>query len=310
MKNKLPYSPHDLLPAPDPKSVNYPIDYFYNKVAKHLIKDTVRIMDNGLCIDIDKVIELESELASQLAEVEEELQNSKIITTYLEGRYSKQIKAYKEDRASKLRDASYYLVPFKYKDMTHRSYFMDEYAKEQGWSSPEDKLPTGVGKWPANLVKKYAKTNVLLTMLLEGKLPENTPTLVRAMQRLASDKASMYNDKYLTQIEDPKVPYPKFNPASPQQKRELFEMLGIESEETSKDTGLASWNRTQIERVNKLTTDDGIREFTQSFIDYSFAAIIKNNFIEAFYTYSVEGRLYGQYKLLGAKSGRYTSSNP
>lgn len=303
MTTKIPYSPHDLLPAPDPKTIEYPLDYFYNNVAKHLIKDTVRVMDNGLHIDIDKVIKLEEELVTQLQEVENELMSNPVIVRYLEYRYKKEIKAYKEDRKSKFRDPSYYLVPFKYKDMVHRSYFMDEYAKAQGWSIPEEKLPTGVGKWPMKLVKKYAKTNVLLTMLIEGKLPEDTPTLLKAMDKLAIDKANMYNEKYISQIHNPVVPYPKFNPASSQQKQELFAMLGIESEEVSKKTGLPKWDRSQVELVNKKTTDPEIREFTQCFIDYSFAAIIKNNFIEAFYTYSVDGRLYGQYKLLGAKSG-------
>lgn len=304
------YSPHDQLPAPEPRLTEYPLGHFYHNTAKYLIKDTVRIMDNGLHIDIDKVIELEETLADQLKEVEQELAKNPLIKKYLELRYSAEIEAYIQDRKSKMRDSSYYLVPFKHNNMTHRSYFMDEYAKVQGWGSPEEKLPTGVGKWPTSLVKKYAKTNRLLQMLLEGTLPDNTPIISKAMTKLAEDKAKLYNEKYIEQVQKPNVPYPVFNPGSSKQKQELFGMLGIESEETSKDTGLPKWDRDQVERVNKETDDEDVRHFTQCFIDYSFAAIIKNNFIEAFYNYSVDGRLYGQYKLLGAKSGRFTSSNP
>jgi DNA polymerase-1 len=147
-------------------------------------------------------------------------------------------------------------------------------------------------------------------MLLDGTIPANTPTISKAMTRLAEDKAKMYNEKFVEQTKKPTVPFPTFNPGSSKQKQELFEMLGIESEATSKETGLPKWDRAQVERVNKETDDENVKHFTQCFIDYSFAAIIKNNFIEAFYNYSVDGRLYGQYKLLGAKSGRYTSSNP
>jgi hypothetical protein len=47
------YSPHDLLPACEPRTCNADPVKFYDTVAKHLIKDTVRIMDNGLPIDLN-----------------------------------------------------------------------------------------------------------------------------------------------------------------------------------------------------------------------------------------------------------------
>ena len=307
---KLPYSPHDQLPAPMPRDTKYSQDHFYQNTAKYLIKDTVRIMDNGLAIDLDKVMDLEEVLVEQLSEVKSELGANPLISKYLELENKEEIATYIEDRKSKMRTAEHYMVPFNSKNMHHRSYFMEAYAKSRGWSSPEDKLPTGVGKWPVTLVRKYAKGSVLLQMLLKGNLPENTSFIGIAMRKLAEDKAEIYNNKYLMQVENPEVPFPTFNPASPKQKQQLFKMLDIESEEISKKTGLPSWDRDQVERVNKETQDVEVRNLTQSFIDYSFAAIVKNNFVEAFYKYSVDGRLYGSYKLLGAKSGRYTSSGP
>jgi DNA polymerase I-like protein with 3'-5' exonuclease and polymerase domains len=305
------YSPHDQLPAPEPRHTEYPLDHFYQNTAKPLIKDTIRIMDNGLAIDMDRVIELEATLAEQLQEVEKELAANPLIKKYLEKAHKSAVKAYVVDRKARMRTPADYEGPFKHKDPIHRSYFMEEYAKTRGWSSPDaGKLPTGVPKWSANLVKKYAKSNVLLQMMLEGNLPEDTESLVVAMRKLAQDKANLYNNKYVAQVENPEVPFPKFNPASPKQKQELFAMLGLESEEVSKKTGLPSWDRTQIERINEETQEEEIKNLTQSFIDHSFAAIVKNNFIEAFYTYTVDGRLYGTYKLLGAKTGRYTSATP
>ncbi|MHB8098113.1 MAG: DNA polymerase [Sulfuricurvum sp.] len=131
-----------------------------------------------------------------------------------------------------------------------------------------------------------------------------------AMHLLAEHKVAIYNEKYLEAIASPKVPVPAFNPASPPQKQTLFKWLNLESDKASKDTGLPSWDRDEVERINKTTDNPDIKHFTQCFIDHSFAAIVRNNFIEAFYKYTVNDRLHGQYKLLGAKSGRYTSSQP
>ena len=85
------YSPWSLLPSPEPRTVSPPIDYFYHHVAKHLISDTVRIMSNGIHIDLDKVSELEETLDNQLLKVKAELAGNPYIQRYLEERYSHQL---------------------------------------------------------------------------------------------------------------------------------------------------------------------------------------------------------------------------
>jgi hypothetical protein len=307
--SNLDYSPHQLLPAPEPCTVSPPEGQFYHSVAKHLIRDTVRLMNNGLSIDLDKVEELEAVLDEQLATVATELASNLYIGEYLKRDNSKQLKAYIADRKSKCRDVSYYLKPFKHSDMHHRSYFMHLFAQQQSISEPSDLLPTGIPKWPANTVRKLAKQLPVLSRLLDGTLTSH-PLLDASMQLLAQHKANIYNSKFLAQIESPDVPYPVFNPASSLQKRELFSMLGIESESTSKTTGEPSFNRDEIERIHRETTDEHIKHLTQCFIDHSFAAIVRNNFIEAFYKYTVDGKLYGNLKLFGTKTFRLTSNQP
>lgn len=297
------------LPAPEARYTEYYTRHFYHNTAKHLIKDTVRIMMNGLPINLNKVQDLEEVLVEQLQRVDEVLAANILVSAYLRKRHGKQIDAYKEDRASKLRGSDYYLKPFKHSDMAHRSFFMKVYSKEHDLPVVEEELFEGIPKWPAAKVKKLSETRPILKRLLAGELPDTNPYVQEAMILLAETKAALHNKSYFAQIQNPEIEFPKFNPGSPKQKAELFEMLGIESNSTT-DTGAPQWNRDEIERVNKETDDPDIKELTQALIDHSFAAIIQNNFIKAFYNYTIDGRLYGTLRLLGAKSARYTSQNP
>lgn len=308
--NEVGYSPWNLLPQPEPKIVNYELDFFYHNVAKHLVKDTVRIMMNGLHIDLDKVEELESTLDDQLVKVQSELANNPLIAKFQQLQHKKEIENYILDRRSKMRNVQHYIKEFDPKNITHRSYFMYLFSQQHNLPQPTALLPgTEIPKWDAKLIKKFADSRPVLQRLLAGTLTTHQ-LIPKAMTLLATHKCDIYNQKYIEAIKSPDVPLPIFNPASSTQKQALFAWLGIESDTLSKKTGLPSFNRDEIERINKETTDEDVRHLTQCFIDYSYAAIVRNNFIEAFYKYTVNDRLYGQYKLLGAKTGRYTSSNP
>lgn len=303
------YSIWEQLPAPEARYTEYYTRHFYQNTAKHLIKDTVRIMMNGLPIDLDTVQELEVVLVEQLARVDEVLAANILVSAYLRKRHGKQIDAYKEDRASKLRGSDYYLKPFKHSDMAHRSFFMKVYSQEHDLPVVEEELFEGIPKWTAARVKKLSETRPILKRLLAGELSDTNPFVQKAMLLLAETKAALHNKSYFAQIQNPEIEFPKFNPGSPQQKAELFGMLGIESNSTT-DTGAPQWNRDEIERVNKETDDPDVKELTQALIDHSFAAIVQNNFIKAFYNYTVDGKLYGTLRLFGAKSFRLTSQNP
>jgi hypothetical protein len=304
------YSPHDQLPAPVPKETQYLSRHFYENTAKHLIKDTVRIMMNGLHIDLNKVVELEATLDTILAEVDATLAENPIIKEFQQIQHAKLIEKYIQCRQTKLRPTEYYVVRFKHEDKVHRSYFMYVYTKSKDISQPKDLLPTGVPQWSARLVKKFSNEHPLLKKLLDGELSSTHPMVVEAIQLLAKHKADMYNEKYIRQIKAPNVPVPPFNPGSPLQKRALFEWLGIESENKSKKTDEDSFNREEIERIYKETVDEDVKQIAAQLIEHSFAAIVRNNFIKGFYTYTVNSRLHGNLVLFGAKTFRLTSNSP
>lgn len=304
----LAYSPHDLLPAPVPSTVNPPEDYFYSQVVKHLLPTTIRLMNTGLPIDLNRVEQLEAELDQILADVHATLAANPHIQAYLQSRYASQIAAYQAAQSAKLKLPSDFSITFDHKKPEHRSYFMHLYALSQSLPLPADSLPTGISKWSSRDVQKLSASRPILQRLLAGQLrPSETQP---AIDLLTQHKADLRNKSTRAKIDSPNITYPVFNPASPIQKGELMDQLGLKSEATSKTTGADKWDRAQLERLLKEATDPATIELLQALIDFSFAAIVRNNFIEAFYNYTVDGRLHGQYKLFGALSFRFTSSSP
>lgn len=306
------YSPWSQLPSPVPRdSVDtYPEGFFYHNTAKHLINDTVRIMMNGLPIDLKKVEELETELTSILLDVQNRIDSNPLVQQFQKLEHSLQLRDCKEQCKRSMRSVESFLVKFNPKNIAHRSYYMEVFAQEVGLHSPSDELPCGTPKWSAALVKKLSSTYRHLNDLLDGTVPEGSPRAIKAMFNMAAKKAERYNQKYLERIKTPDLELIPFNPGSSQQKQKFFAWLGEESETISERTGNDSWSRAEVERLNAMTPDEGLVEFTSALIDHSYASIVKSNFINAFYSYTVNGRLHGNYNLLGALSGRFTSNSP
>lgn len=265
-------------------------------------------MANGIPISMDKVMELEKVLDDVLAQVNETLYNNPIIRQFQADRFKDYCDEFTAEQLSKMRKPSDFIKPFNCSDMTHRSYLMHVLSLHH--PSPSDSLPTGITKWTLQHAKAHLD-HPTVALLISKQLTDNNRYVKQAMQLLGEHKAAIHNKRYEDNIANlTEADLPPFNPASSVQKQLLFASLGIESESTSKDTGLPKWNRDEVERVNKSTSDPAIKELTQAFIDHSFGAIVKNNFIQAFYSYTINGTLYGSIKLFGAKSFRLTSSDP
>lgn len=311
------YSPHDQLPAPEPRTIRPDEFYFYDNTIKYLVKDVVRIMANGIPIDLKKVRELESTIDNVLEAVDDVVQNHSLIKEFQKQQHKYLIADFIEETKAKMKPASHFLKSFDCSNAIHRSYLMHIIGLDDYMMPPSEDIiyyseDCVIYKWSARDVKERMKTCSHPTIkLLDAKQVDPTNRYaVAAMKLLAEHKAELYNRKYQEMLDKPPETVPPFNIGSSKQKQLFFSFLNIESESQSKTTGLPSWSRDEIERVNKETAEPLIKEITQAFSDYSSGAIIKQNFIPAFYKYTVDGNLYGTLRLFGAKTFRLTSQDP
>lgn len=309
------YSPHDQLPAPEPRTIRPNEFYFYDNTVKYLVKDVVRIMGNGIPIDLKKVRELEVTIDNVLEAVDNVVQNHPLVKEFQKQQHKFLITDFIEETKTKMKPPSHFLKSFDNSNAIHRSYlvYIINLEKSLPLQPSEPIYSFGdciIYKRSVRDIKNIASLHPCLNLLNLKQVDPTNRYAIQAMQLLAEHKAEVYNRKYLEALERPPDTVQPFNIGSSKQKQLFFAFLGVESESLSKTTGLPSWSRDEIERVNKETTDLTIKEITQAFSDYSSGAIIKQNFIPAFYKYTINDRLYGTLRLFGAKTFRLTSQDP
>ena len=293
------------LPMPMPKDYDPGPKFFYENFVKQFIPDMIQMMSNGMHIDKKAVEELRAVIEEVQTSIYERIEKSEIINDYRKSRLPKLQKEHYEKATKSVRDYTYYLTNYKPADMVHRTWVINTYLGRKG--KARDKKE----KWSVKDLKQYNiffKDNLVSEIIAKRPLSANK-YVVEGMRELAKYKADMWNKVRYENAETP-VPLPDFNPNSSLQIKELFEMLEIEPLAFSPDTGEASWGREQIEQVQKEVTDEAILDVLEILIDNSFSAIIKNNFLKAFDTFTVDGVLHGNIVLFGAKSFRNTSNSP
>lgn len=320
--------PWKLLPAPPPMETTYEPDFFYNNVAKPLIADTVRIMMNGLPIDINKVEQLEKVLDETLLDVMSRLDSNPIILEFITQKQQKAEESYKQEQTLKMKTPEDFLKEFKPKDMVHRSFFMYCFSQGKSLTQPLDEISPGIPKWTAKDVRAISSDYLVLQQLLEGTISSTNKFVQEAVALVAKTKAETYNASYIANITSlAKVPKQLFNPGSAHDKHfVLVDMLGLESTEYTKayktyerdydrwtrygrgEEPVApplkySWPRDVLGSLLPEVSDQNTKDLLEALMDYSMNAIIKQNFIPAFYKHTHNDRLFGNYTLLGAKTG-------
>ena len=301
----------ELLPLSNPSSFDpseKEPDYFYKNFIQPMIKDIIRLTATGINIDQDAVEELRTTVLDVLDSVDKKLSNNPIIKKFREHQYKIKYKEYLKEMESKKKTIDDFIKPYKPDNIVHRTYVVNMILQLEHLKKYK------LNKWTVNDIKKLLQIEYveLLQNIIDKKdLPIDILDL--AMCNLAKDKMVIYNkshyeDKIASKTFDDIVP--KFNAGSSNQKAELLTNFLNYEPLSLTEGGAPQWNRKNLEMILYTVKDKNIKEIIQCLIDYSFSAIIQDNFINAFDKFTVDNVLYGNIKLFGAKSYRPTSNNP
>lgn len=298
--------PWQHLPMPKPCDYDPGPDWFYRNFVQPLIADSVKMMCAGIHIDYEAVEDLRATIDDVLNNVDSLLLRNTVIQRYQEQRAVVAQKVHYAKSTEAIRTVEDY-----YRDydgsVIHRTWVVNTYLKSIG--AEKDVKDS----WTAAALKSYNifKDDRKLSGIIDKTLQKNSPVLVAGMQALAEFKTELWNrPRY--EKGNTKAKLEPFNPGSAKQKQELFAMLGIEPMAFSDKTDEGSWGREYIELLLKQSTgeDKSLDQVLECIIDHSFSGIIRNNFLKAFDTYTLDNVLHGNLKLFGAKTFRNTSNSP
>lgn len=300
--------PFELLPMPAPRDFDPGAEdklFFYRNFIKPMIPDAIHMTNQGLHIDDNAVEELRITIDKVLKSVQERLEANQLIKQYQNSRLPEEQRKHAEKATQALRTVDYYLKPYKPGDMVHRTWLVNEHLLRI------HKIEDARDKWTVKDLKQY---NIFLKdpffqALIDKRHIENSRFVKAAMLKLAHYKLDLWNIPRQEKAAQP-VDLEDFNPGSSKQCKEFFELMNVEPVAFSKDTGEASWSRDALEEVRTYTENPDLVLVLDAMIDYSYSAIIKNNFLKAFDSFTIDGVLHGNIKLFGAKSFRPTSNSP
>ena len=327
--------PWEWLPTPMPRDYDPGPTFFYYQIIKPMIPDFIKMMHTGLLIDEEQSQNLKQILDNEINEIQHKLNNNPIICKFQNKQIKQNRSKLHKQQIAKLRTIDYYYKPYKNGDMTHRTALINYILQNDNYAHDQRE------KWTVNDLKKY-KTIVLhylFDQIISKTVDPNDKIVVKAMESLAQQKLDIYNKAVMAKVEQvtEEQLVPPFNPGSSQQKYKLLsDMLGYESNKESKaylkymkelsygkipvdkrgkekkKPNRWSWGRDELEFLLKTLPNDkkDLKELLQLLVDYSFRAIVRNNFIEAFDAFTIDSWLHGNIKLLGAVSGRNTSDKP
>lgn len=281
-------------------------EFFYENIVEPLTKDMIRMMCTGIHIDYDAVEQLRSTIDKVLSNVDATLLRNEIIQKFQEKRAVKAQAGHYAKHTENIREPEFFLREYS-GTVEHRTAVVNNYLESIGYEKDVKE------KWTVKDLKTYNvfKNDPILEQIISKDISNSHRVVKAGMQALAEAKAELWNRPRYDKANS-KAPVDPFNPGSAPQKQELFEMLGIEPLAFSDKTGDGSWGREYVEALQKQMGDSDpvLNEVMQCIIDHSYSGIIRNNFLKAFDTFTIDGVLHGNIRIFGAKSFRPTSNSP
>lgn len=249
------FSPYDLLPVPIPykDTTTYNDLYFYNNVVKHLVVDFIRMMNNGIPINLGKVIILEELIDNVIDTAQTKLNDNPLIQKYLQHEDTQYKTEYITNLQNNKKTKECFKTEFNPKNKIHISYVINTYLHSIQRS---DLI---LETWTKKDLKKL--NQIISSVFIQNFLNNNITTDVQnhinnGMEVLQTTKYNYYiTNKITNKIEDIKTKTIKevFNPHSTKQVVDLLALYNIKTEAKTKK-GNTQVNRSVLENLHTLLT--------------------------------------------------------
>lgn len=304
----------DVYPMVHPKERSYSRYWFYQNVARQLSALTLEFTANGIHFDRDKLQDLDTKLEDIINNMYAKVRDLPTVIESWEamrnGSATSKSEAYRTAREEVIANAT--KIP-SYNNVNYINKFVETHH-------PELVKPSSAKNWTYTVLKALLGPDNLLALAIKSKdLNSLHDSFVYFPTFEKVDEYFRYHKQQEELAKCSETALNQFNRAitdfdfkvfssAAQKKYILNNGFNISSSEKSSNTGEDSFNRKELERILNAEPPGEARDYIQFCVEYSQAAIIKNNFIKNILGgMDSEGYMFGSLKLGGTKSFRPSS---
>jgi hypothetical protein len=268
---------------------------YYEYVAKPALPFIIEMKANGQSIDISKVKTLEEEIANMKKKELSFISEQPSVIEFQKIVDQKRIDKFKQPVINALKFPNF----IKYQNNVEIRTFIIAYHHPEHFNLTSH-LDIDFTKHKIT-AKDLKELNYPITEILLNKDYEN-PLVIEAVNQYAWYKASTNNIKMnrIDKIQNPeKYNELGFNPYNYVQLSAMWEFLGLESDEISKETGKMSFASKVLKEIEYTLPEGEIKDIVNSYLEISKAKNIVTQYIPKYYGSTIDDRVYNQFKLLG-----------